>query len=96
MIFTKIHVYGKHLTYNQAPIHRKPEGMPSDVLVLVPDMESFYEVSGLAFLLNKVWEVHLLEPGTPMSWQGMFSPWHYNTDSYRLTFDDFKPTYVER
>lgn len=92
MILTKIHVFGKE---HQSPIYRELESVPSDVLILVPDMESFHELRGLQFLLNKVWEVHYLEPGTPLSWQGMFSPWHLNTDSYRLTFNDFTPIYQE-
>lgn len=95
MILTKIHV-SNHNTGSQPPIHRKLENAPNNVLILVPDMESFHELSGLAFLLDKDWVIHYLEPGTPISWQGMYSPWHLNTDSYRLTFDDFLPTYVER
>lgn len=67
----------------------------SDILILVPDLDSFHEVKGQAMLLNKVWEVHLLEPEKELNWQGMFSPWHLNTSHYRLTFSDFKLVYKE-
>ncbi|AHN83347.2 hypothetical protein EpBp4_0003 [Escherichia phage Bp4] len=50
----------------------------------------------MLFLHNKKAEVHLLEPGTPMSWQGRFSPWHLNTDKYILSFEDNTPIYKER
>lgn len=78
------------------PEMSKPIEDIDNVLVLVPDEESYHEVNGLMFLFNKKWEIHILEPGTSMSWQGMFSPWHLNTDSYRLIFNDHTPIYVER
>lgn len=70
--------------------------LDADVLILVPDEQSLHELQGLLFLYNKKAEVYLLEPGTPMSWQGSFSPWHLNTDKYILSFEDNTPTYKER
>lgn len=66
------------------------------ILILVPDEQSLHELQGLLFLYNKKAEVHLLEPGTPMTWQGSFSPWHLNTDRYILSFEDNIPIYKER
>nr|DAE39503.1 MAG TPA: hypothetical protein [Bacteriophage sp.] len=70
--------------------------LDADVLILVPDEQSLHELQGLLFLYNKNSVVHLLEPGTPMSWQGGFSPWHLNTDKYTLSFEDNIPIYKER
>lgn len=70
--------------------------LAADVLILVPDEQSLHELQGLLFLHNKKAEVHLLEPGTLMSWQGSFSPWHLNTDKYILSFEDNIPVYKER
>lgn len=70
--------------------------LDADILILVPDEQSLHELQGLLFLYNKKAEVHLLEPGTPMSWQGSFSPWHLNTDRYILSFEDNIPIYKER
>lgn len=70
--------------------------LDADVLILVPDEQSLHELQGLLFLHNKKAEVYLLEPGTPMSWQGSFSPWHLNTDKYILSFEDNIPIYKER
>lgn len=94
MKLTKIHVSNDFGTH--APMHKHASRISSDVLILVPDEESYHIMKGLALIYNKVWEVHLLEPGTPMSWQGMYSPWHLNTDSYRLQFIDHTPVYVGR
>lgn len=94
MQLTKIHVSNDLGTH--APMHKHASGIVSDILILVPDEESYHLIKGLAFIYNKVWEVHLLEPETPMSWQGMYSPWHLNTDSYRLQFIDHITMYVER
>lgn len=77
-------------------LHKDVANLDTDVLILVPDEQSLHELQGLLFLYNKKAEVHLLEPGTPLSWQGSFSPWHLNTDKYRLIFDDFKPMFKER
>lgn len=95
MKLTKIHVNSEEFRYKQAPMYRSIDRI-SDVLVLVPDEESLHAVQGTALILNVNIEVHLLEPGMPMSWQGMFSPWHLNTDRYRLTFNNYTPIYVER
>lgn len=77
--------------------HRKEvSNLIADVLILVPDEQSLHELQGLLFLYNKKAEVHLLEPGTPMSWQSSFSPWHLNTDKYILSFEDNTPIYKER
>lgn len=70
--------------------------LDADVLILVPDEQSLHELQGLLFLYNKKAEVYLLEPGTPMSWQGSFSPWHLNTDKYILSFEGNTPIYKER
>ena len=92
MVFTKL---------NNSPyisrdiLYRTIEQM-DDVLILVPDEQSLHEVQGLLFLHNKKAEVHLLEPGTLMSWEGSFSPWHLNTDKYILSFEDNIPIYKER
>lgn len=77
-------------------LHKDVANLGADVLILVPDEQSLYELQGLLFLYNKKAEVHLLEPGTPMSWQGSFSPWHLNTDKYILSFEDNIPIYKER
>lgn len=92
MILTKIHVEGGR--YN-APM-QKPATDVSDILILVPDRDSFHEVKGQELLLNKKWEVHILEPGKELRWQGMFSPWHLNTDNYHLTFTDHVAVYTPR
>ncbi|AGV99360.1 hypothetical protein PhAPEC5_75 [Escherichia phage vB_EcoP_PhAPEC5] len=77
--------------------HRKEvSNLIADVLILVPDEQSLHELQGLLFLYNKKAEVHLLEPGTPMSWQGGFSPWHLNTDEYILAFENNTSIYKER
>lgn len=77
-------------------LHKDVANLDADVLILVPDEQSLHELQGLLFLYNKKAEVHLLEPGTPMSWQGSFSPWHLNTDKYILSFEDNIPIYKER
>lgn len=77
-------------------LHKDVANLGADVLILVPDEQSLHELQGLLFLYNKKAEVHLLEPGTPMSWQGSFSPWHLNTDKYILSFEDNIPIYKER
>lgn len=77
-------------------LHKEIADLNADVLILVPDEQSLHELQGLLFLHNKKAEVHLLEPGTPMSWQGRFSPWHLNTDKYILSFEDNTPIYKER
>lgn len=76
--------------------HKDITNLDADVLILVPDEQSLHELQGLLFLYNKKAEVYLLEPGTPMSWQGSFSPWHLNTDKYILSFEDNTPIYKER
>lgn len=76
--------------------HKDITNLDADVLILVPDEQSLHELQGLLFLYNKKAEVHLLEPGTPMSWQGSFSPWHLNTDKHILSFEDNTPIYKER
>lgn len=76
--------------------HKEVANLGADVLILVPDEQSLHELQGLLFLYNKKAEVHLLEPGTPMSWQDGFSPWHLNTDKYILSFKDNTPLYKER
>ncbi|AXY82576.1 hypothetical protein [Enterococcus faecium] len=77
-------------------LHKDVDNLDADVLILVPDEQSLHELQGLLFLCNKNSVVHLLEPGTPMSWQGSFSPWHLNTDKYILSFEDDTPVYKER
>lgn len=77
-------------------LHKEIADLNADVLILVPDEQSLYELQGLLFLYNKKAEVYLLEPGTPMSWQGSFSPWHLNTDKYILYFEGNTPIYKER
>lgn len=77
-------------------LHKEIADLNADVLILVPDEQSMHELQGLLFLYNKNSVVHLLEPGTPMSWQGSFSPWHLNTDKYILSFEDNTPIYKER
>ncbi|QWY13154.1 hypothetical protein PP768_gp19 [Escherichia phage vB_EcoP-ZQ2] len=76
--------------------HKDITNLDADVLILVPDEQSLHELQGLLFLYNKKAEVYLLEPGTPMSWQGSFSPWHLNTDKYILSFEGNTPIYKER
>lgn len=76
--------------------HRDVANLAADVLILVPDEQSLHELQGLLFLHNKKSEIHLLEPGTPMSWQSSLSPWHLNTDKYILYFEDNIPVYKER
>lgn len=76
--------------------HKDIANLDADVLILVPDEQSLHELQGLLFLYNKKAEVYLLEPGTPMSWQGSFSPWHLNTDKYILSFEDNTPIYKKR
>lgn len=76
--------------------HKELANLNTDVLILVPDEQSLHEIQGLLFLYNKNSEVHLLEPGTPMSWPGSFSPWHLNTDKYILSFEGNTPIYKER
>lgn len=95
MLLTKIHMYNCN-GIPHPPMQRKVEGAPSDMLVLVPDMDSFHEISGMGFLLNKNWQVHLLEPGESLRFMGMYSPWHLNTDGYRLVFENHIATYKER
>lgn len=94
MKLTKIHVGG--YTWEDPPMHKTLPIVVSDILILVPDLDSFHEVKGQEILLNKKWEVHLLEPGKELKWQGMYSPWHLNTDSYRLTFIDHVAVYTPR
>lgn len=94
MKLTKIHVSNDFDTH--VPMHKHASGIVNDILILVPDEESYHLMKGLAFIHNKVWEVHLLEPGTPMSWQGMYSPWHLNTDNYRIQFIDYTLMYEKR
>lgn len=77
-------------------LHKEIADLNADVLILVPDEQSLHEIQGLLFLYNKNSVVHLLEPGTPMSWQGSFSPWHLNTDKYILSFEGNTPIYKER
>lgn len=77
-------------------LHKEIADLNADVLILVPDEQSLHEIQGLLFLYNKNSVVHLLEPGTPMSWQGSFSPWHLNTDKYNLSFEGNTPIYKER
>lgn len=66
MNLTKIHVEGNK--YQTAPMQKPVADVVSDILILVPDLDSFHEVSGQALLLNKKWEVHLLEPGKELRW----------------------------
>lgn len=77
-------------------LHKEVADLNADVLILVPDEQSLHEIQGLLFLYNKDSVVHLLEPGTPMSWWGSFSPWHLNTDKYILSFEGNIPIYKER
>ena len=77
-------------------LHKEIADLNADVLILVPDEQSLHEIQGLLFLYNKNSVVHLLEPGTPMFWQGSFSPWHLNTDKYILSFEGNTPIYKER
>ena len=77
-------------------LHKEIADLNADVLILVPDEQSLHEIQGLLFLYNKNSVVHLLEPGTPMSWQGSFSPWYLNTDKYNLSFEGNTPIYKER
>lgn len=77
-------------------LNKEVANLNADVLILVPDEQSLHEIQGLLFLYNKNSVVHLLEPGTPMSWQGSFSPWHLNTDKYILSFEGNTPIYKER
>lgn len=77
-------------------LNKEVANLNADVLILVPDEQSMHELQGLLFLYNKNSVVHLLEPGTPMSWQGSFSPWHLNTDKYILSFEGNTPIYKER
>ena len=95
MILTKIHL-DSHVGMRHSPMYKDLGDIVSDVMVLVPDEESYHEVRGMQFLLNKVWEVVILEPGTPLSWQGMYTPWHLNTDSYRLSFNEHLAMYQPR
>ena len=76
--------------------HKDITNLDADVLILVPDEQSLHELQGLLFLYNKKAEVYLLEPETPMSWQGSFSPWHLNTDKYILSFEGNTPIYKKR
>ncbi|UEN68802.1 gp6 [Shigella virus Moo19] len=94
MNLTKIHVTPTKMV--NCPITKKLFTVSSDILILVPDLDSFHEVKGQEMLLNKKWEVHLLEPGKELRWLGMYSPWHLNTDSYRLTFTDHIAVYTPR
>lgn len=56
-------------------------------LVLVPDEETLHEVQGLAMIANKKVIVRVLEPGKELAWESnMSSPWHVNTDKYKLAF----------
>lgn len=93
MVISKVYStkFGDEYTH-----HREVANLDADVLILVPDEQSLHELQGLLFLYNKKAEVHLLEPGTSMSWQGSFSPWHLNTDKYVLSFEDNIPIYKER
>lgn len=77
-------------------LHKEIADLNADVLILVPDEQSLHVIQGLLFLYNKNSVVHLLEPETPMSWQGSFSPWHLNTDKYILSFEGNTPIYKER
>lgn len=77
-------------------LHKEIADLNADVLILVPDEQSLHVIQGLLFLYNKNSVVHLLEPETPMSWQGIFSPWHLNTDKYILSFEGNTPIYKER
>lgn len=92
MVFTRINNTISVPSFIQ---HRNIEQM-DEVLILVPDEQSMHELQGLLFLLNMKTEVYLLEPGTPMSWQDSFSPWHLNTDKYILSFEGNTPIYKER
>lgn len=93
MVISKI--YPEH-TGDDYIRYRKVSDLNVDVLILVPDEQALHELQGLLFLHNKKAEAHLLEPGTPMSWQGEYSPWHLNTDKYILSFEDNIPIYKER
>lgn len=92
MKLTKIIMEG----YHTAPTHKAVSDIVSNTIILVPNLDSFHEVSGQSFLLNKAWKVELLEPGKEYKWNGMFSPWHLNTDDYCLTFTDHIAVYTPR
>lgn len=93
MIISKIYPEPSEENYI---LHKDVANLDADVLILVPDEQSLHELQGLLFLYNKNSVVHLLEPGTLMSWQGSFSPWHLNTDKYILSFEDNVPIYKAR
>lgn len=93
MVISKIY---SELPGDEYTHHKEVANLGADVLILVPDEQSLHELQGLLFLYNKKSEVHLLEPGTPMSWQDGFSPWHLNTDKYILSFEGNTPIYKER
>lgn len=93
MVISKIY---SELPGDEYTHHIEVANLGADVLILVPDEQSLHELQGLLFLYNKKAEVHLLEPGTPMSWQSSFSPWHLNTDKYILSFEDNTPIYKGR
>lgn len=67
MNLTKIHVTNDGIITN-APMNKPLPQVVSDILILVPDLDSFHEVSGQALLFNKKWEVHILEPGKELKW----------------------------
>lgn len=94
MNLTKIYVSKNSITY--APAYNPVSQVRSDLIILVPDEESYHLIKGMEFIYNKVWKVQLLEPGTPKVWVGMYSPYHLNTDSYRLQFIDHILMYKER
>lgn len=63
----------------------EPSRLPT--IILVPDVQTFHEVKGLALLLGIEVRVFLQEPGKELPWSSsMYSPWHVNTDKYTLTF----------
>lgn len=95
MNLTKIYVADATII-THAPMTKPLPQVSSDILILVPDLDSFHEVMGQALLFNKNWEVHILEPGKLLKWQGMYSPWHHNSDKYRLEFKEFFCEYTER
>ncbi len=95
MNLTKIHVTNDGII-THAPMTKPLPQVSSDILIHVPDLDSFHEVGGQALLFNKKWKVHILEPGKELKWQGMFSPWHLNTIRYRLEFKDHVCKYVGR
>lgn len=94
MKLTKIHVNDKFS--KNSIISKVTANICNDILIVVPDEESYHLIKGLSIIHNKVWEVHLLEPGTPFSWQGMYSPWHLNTDRYQLSFINHVLQYVSK